>query len=409
MNSSVCEKFLRYVGIDTQSDPGSSTFPSTQKQLNLAKVLYQELKELGVSQVKLDEYGYVYGEIPTNCPERNLPVIGFVAHMDTSPDASGADIHWRLVENYDGGDIVLNKEKGIVLSPREFDSLSQYTGKTLIVTDGTTLLGGDDKAGVAEIMEMARRVLSGDMPHPTIKIAFTPDEEVGAGTDHFDVEGFGADLAYTVDGGEAGELEYENFNAASATVSIQGAGIHPGSAKNKMVNAQELAMEFHSLLPSWEKPEHTEGYEGFYHLNSIQGVMEKAVMTYIIRDHDREKFEARKRWMQAIAGYLNEKYPSHPITVCIEDSYYNMKEKLQEHMEVVHTMETAMRNVGVTPVIIPIRGGTDGARLSYMGLPCPNIGTGGHNCHGPMEYVVVESMEKTVEILMETVRLYSQA
>ncbi len=406
--SNVCEKFLRYVSVDTQSDPQSTTTPSSSKQLNLARMLEKELNEMGASNVKLDKYGYVYAEIPTNVPEKNLPVIGFVAHMDTSPDASGKDIKYRIIENYDCSDIVLNSEKNIVMKTSDFSSLLDHKGKTLIVTDGTTLLGADDKAGVAEIMQMAENLLSSDSERPTVKIAFTPDEEVGSGTDHFDVEGFGAALAYTVDGGALGSLAFENFNAATATVEINGIGIHPGSAKNKMLNSQEVAFEFHSMLPAFEKPEHTDGYEGFYHLNNITGAMERTFMTYIIRDHDRDIFEKRKAYIKNVADYLNKKYPSAPINLTVEDSYYNMKEVLNDHMEIVDTMKEAMANVGVEPIVTPIRGGTDGARLSFMGLPCPNICTGGYNCHGPFEYAVVESMKKTVEILMETVKLYSK-
>lgn len=406
--SNVCEKFLRYVAVDTQSDPQSSTSPSSAKQFDLAKLLKGELEAMGAKDVKLDEYGYVYAEIPTNVPEKNLPAIGFVAHMDTSPDASGKDVKYRIIKNYDCSDIVLNDEKNIVMKTSDFSSLLDHKGKTLIVTDGTTLLGADDKAGVAEIMQLAENLINSDFERPTVKIAFTPDEEVGAGTDHFDVEGFNASLAYTVDGGALGELEFENFNAATATVEINGIGIHPGSAKNKMLNSQEVAFELHSMLPAFKKPEHTEGYEGFFHLNNISGSMEKTSMIYIIRDHDREKFEELKQYMRNVADYLNAKYPSKPISLKIEDSYYNMKEILKDHMEIVDTMKEAMRNVGVEPLVMPIRGGTDGARLSFMGLPCPNICTGGYNCHGPFEYAVVESMEKTVEILTETVKLYSK-
>ncbi len=407
--SKVCERFLRYVSVDTQSDAQSTTSPSTSKQLNLSKMLKKELIEIGASNVELDKYGYVYAEIPTNVPERDLPVIGFIAHVDTSPDASGKDIKWRIVKNYDCSDIVLNSEKNIVMKVSEYDSLLSHRGKTLIVTDGTTLLGADDKAGVAEIMQMAENLIASNMPHPTVKIAFTPDEEVGAGTDHFDVEGFGASLAYTVDGGALGELEFENFNAATASVEISGIGIHPGSAKNKMLNSQEIAFEIHSMLPAEQKPEHTEGYEGFFHLNSMSGTMEKTFMTYIIRDHDKKRFEERKCYMQNVVEYINSKYPSKPVTLNIEDSYYNMKEIMLNHMDIVDKMKEAMINVGVEPIIMPIRGGTDGARLSFMGLPCPNICTGGYNYHGPFEYAVAESMEKTVEILMETVRIYSKA
>lgn len=406
--SKVCEKFLRYVAVDTQSDPDSATFPSSKKQFDLAVMLEKELNAMGASNVKLDEFGYVYAEIPTNCPEKTLPTIGFIAHMDTSPDASGKDIKPRIIENYDCTDIVLNDDKNIVMKTAEFTSLLDCRGKTLIVTDGTTLLGADDKAGIAEIMQLAEELLESDTPRPTVKIAFTPDEEVGAGSDHFDVEGFGADLAYTVDGGEIGSLSYENFNAATASVEITGIGIHPGSAKDKMLNSQEVAFELHSMLPAFEKPEHTENYEGFYHLNNISGSMEKTSMTYIIRDHDRAKFEERKAYFKRVADYLNAKYPSAPIALTVTDSYYNMKEIIEQHADIVDTMKEAMINTGVEPLVTAVRGGTDGARLSFMGLPCPNICTGGANCHGPLEYVVIESMDKTVEILRETVKLYSE-
>lgn len=405
----VIERFLKYVKIDTESAPGIEAFPSTEKQKNLANLLKIELEEMGAVSVKVDEYGYVYAEIPATLKRKiAVPVLGFIAHMDTSCAVSGKDVKPQIIENYDGTDICLNKEKGYFLKTKEFSEILRYVGDDLIVTDGTTLLGADDKAGIAEIMTMADTLLKHpEIEHGTIKIAFTPDEEVGRGADFFDVKGFGADYAYTVDGGALGELEYENFNAAGASVVIQGKSIHPGSAKGQMINAVLLAMEFQSMLPQAQSPAHTEGYEGFYHLDTITGTVESAKMDYIIRDHDKEKFEQKKQRMQKIAAYLNEKYGQNTIKLDIKDSYFNMKEKIEPHMHLIEHAKMAMEETGVQPCIVPVRGGTDGARLSYMGLPCPNLCTGGMNFHGRYEYISVQSMEKTVEILLAIIKQYS--
>mgnify|MGYP000851420494 FL=1 len=407
--SQVTERFLRYAAVDTQSADDMEQMPSTEKQRVLGHMLAEELKELGVSDVREDENGYVYGVIPSNLEEgHQAPALGFISHMDTAPAFSGTNVKPQIIENYDGEDICLNKDASIWLSANDFPEMKNYKGKTLITTDGTTLLGADDKAGVAEIMTMAAWFLSHpEEKHGRICIAFTPDEEVGRGADFFDVEGFGAEAAYTVDGGALGELEYENFNAASGHVTIQGKGIHPGSAKGKMKNALLIAMEFQALLPAFENPMYTEGYEGFYHLDHMEGDVEGAQMAYIIRDHDREKFEQKKAFFEKAAEFLNAKYGAGTVTAVVKDSYYNMKEKIEPHMELIHIAENAMRKNGVTPVISPVRGGTDGARLSYMGLPCPNLCTGGHNYHGKYEYVCVESMEQTVNILTEIVKSFA--
>lgn len=403
----VKDRFLKYVSIDTTSNPDSTTCPSTEGQLTLARMLTEEMTEMGLTDVICDENGYVFGTIPASVADYQGTVIGFIAHMDTSDAASGANIRPRIVENYDGGDIVLNEEKQIIMRTGDFSCLEQYKGQDLIVTDGLTLLGGDDKAGVAEILTAAEYLLAHpEIPHGTIRIGFTPDEEIGRGADLFNVEKFGADFAYTVDGGKAGELEYENFNAASAFVDFAGISIHPGSAKNKMINASLLAMEFQNMLPEAQKPEHTEGYEGFIHLDSVKGEVEHASSFYIIRDHDRALFEEKKQLMQRVADYMNQKYGSGTVTLRIEDSYFNMKEQILPHMHLIDSVIKACKNTDVTPEIIPIRGGTDGARLSFMGLPCPNIGVGGHNCHGRFEFVCIQSMEKCVEIIVELAKLY---
>lgn len=400
----VVERFLRYVKMDTQSDESSNTFPSTEKQKKFAACLAEELRTMGASQVKLDEeYGYVYAKIPATDGGNKKQVVGFIAHMDTSPETSGENVKPRIVENYDGKDILLQEEQQIILSPKQFPELLDYVGQSLIVTDGTTLLGADDKAGVAEIMTMAEYLISHpELEHGEIAIAFTPDEEIGAGVDYFDLKQFGADVAYTVDGGGIGELEYENFNAASAKIVVRGTNVHPGEAKNKMKHASLIAMEFEQSLPDAQKPSYTEGYEGFFHLTNMEGDVEKATLTYIIRDHDREKFEQRKDMIKHITHFLNQKYGEGTVTAMIEDSYYNMKEKIvPEHFCLVEQAIYCMEKVGIEPKVQPIRGGTDGARLSFMGLPCPNICTGGHNYHGRYEYCVVESMEKIVELLLE--------
>ena len=410
--SSVVEKFLRYVKIDTQSWSPSDTFPSTEKQKDLGRLLTKELQEMGASDVRFDEqYGYVYATIPSTLKEgKTAPVLGFIAHMDTSMAISGKDVKPRIVENYPGGDIVLNEALSIVMKADENPELAALIGKSLIVTDGTTLLGADDKAGVAEIMAMAEYLLAHpEIEHGTVRIGFTPDEEVGGGVDHFDVEGFGADYAYTVDGGALGELEYENFNASDVVLHVNGCSVHPGSAKGKMRNAILLAQEFQSLLPAHEAPEATEGYEGFYHPGTIQGNVEHVDVDYIIRDHDREKFEEKKAFFRKAAEFLNAKYGDGTIMVDMKDSYYNMKEKiLPENAHLIDNAVKAMEMEEVSPQIIPIRGGTDGARLSFMGLPCPNLCTGGQNCHGKFEYACIESMETTVKILLNIISLYAE-
>ena len=394
--TNVQERFLRYVAFDTQSDEASDTCPSTAKQKLLGAALVEEMKTMGISNPFMDDYGYVYGTIPGD-PE--LPTIGLIAHMDTSPDASGANIRAKVVE-YTGGDVCLNEEKGIFLSPKEYPSLKNHVGKHLIVTDGTTLLGADDKAGIAEIMTAAERVLAMNGKHATLKIGFTPDEEIGQGADRFDVKGFGAEYAYTADGGTLGEIEYENFNAASAKAVFRGLNIHPGSAKGKMVNSQLIAMEFQNLLPVEQRPEYTEGYEGFFHLLSMKGEVEKSELVYIIRDHDMEKFQEKKRIIQAAADFINAKYGAGTVDLTVKDSYFNMRKHIEPVMYVVDRAKEAMRQAGMNPVEVPIRGGTDGARLSYEGLPCPNLCTGGENYHGRFEYIPVEDMEKCVDMLV---------
>lgn len=403
----VTDRFLEYVKVDTQSQDDVENVPSTEKQRNLAEILVKELKEMGAENVRLSDHCYVYATIPSNS-KKKLPSIGFVAHMDTSNALSGKDVKPRIIKNYDGGEIVLNEKLNIRMDANAYPVLSLSEGKDLIVTDGTTLLGADDKAGVAEIMTMAETLLAHpEIEHGTIRIGFTPDEEVGRGVDFFDVEGFGADFAYTIDGGELGEIEYENFNAAAGKVQIQGVSIHPGSAKNKMVNALLLAMEFQNMLPANENPMYTENYEGFYMLNALEGTVDSARAVYIIRDHDKAQFEAKKARFLKIGEYLNEKYGAGTFKVEVKDSYYNMKEKIEPHMHLIDNAKRAMEEVGVTPVVVPIRGGTDGARLSYMGLPCPNLCAGGNNFHGRYEYVPVQSMEKIVEILLKIVEIYA--
>lgn len=401
--SKVIEKFLSYVKIDTQSDENSTACPTTAKQHNLAKLLVKELEEMGAEEITYDkEHCYVYATVPATDGCEDRPVLGFIAHMDTAPAVTGENVKPRIIENYDGKDIVLNDEKNIVMKVSDFPELTEYTGKRLIVTDGTTLLGADDKAGVAEIMTMAEQLLTrNDIPHGKIRVGFTPDEEVGAGADYFDVKLFGADYAYTVDGGKLGELEYENFNAAGAKVTFHGRSVHPGDAKNKMVNALLLAMEFQNMLPVFENPMYTEKYEGFYHLDLLSGSVEKAQAEYIIRDHDKDKFEKKKETFLKIGAYLNEKYGKDAVQIEMKDSYYNMREIIEQNMQLIENAKAAMEEVGVKPIVVPIRGGTDGARLSYMGLPCPNLCTGGHNFHGRFEYICADSMEKIVEILLK--------
>lgn len=393
----VVERFLHYVSFDTQSDENSSVCPSTPGQKTLGAELVKEMLEMGIQDAHMDEDGYVYGTIPG---DERLPTIGLIAHMDTSPDASGANIRAKIVE-YQGGDVCLNEEKGIFLREKDYESLKNHVGKHLIVTDGTTLLGADDKAGVAEIMAAAEKLLHSDKPHATLKIGFTPDEEIGRGADKFDVKGFGADYAYTADGGPVGEIEYENFNAAGAQATFHGLSIHPGSAKDKMVNAMLLAMEFQNLLPAAQRPEHTEGYEGFFHLVGMEGEVELAKLYYIIRDHDMEKFTEKKALMTAAADFINRKYGEGSCELTLRDSYFNMKQCIEPVMYVVDRAKKAMAAVGMDPREVPIRGGTDGARLSYEGLPCPNLCTGGENYHGRFEFIPVEDMEKCVNMLVE--------
>ncbi len=408
--SKVIDLFLEYVRLDTQSTEESNTTPSTLKQHMLAKLLVKQLTDMGAAEITYDEaHCYVYASIPAAREFEDAPVLGFIAHMDTSPAVSGAGVKPRIVNAYDGGDIVLNEAEGIVLKRADFPELSLYEGQDLIVTDGTTLLGADDKAGVAEIMAMAEYLLQNpQLPHGKIRIGFTPDEEVGAGTDYFDIALFGADFAYTVDGGRVGELEYENFNAAGAKVCVQGRSVHPGDAKGKMVNAILVLQEFQSLLPIYENPMYTEGYEGFYHLDSINGTVEEAAADYIIRDHSREKFEKKKKYFAQMGEFLNMKYGSGTVTVKIKDSYYNMREIMEQHMHLIANAKEAMEELSIVPIVQPIRGGTDGARLSFMGLPCPNLGTGGHNCHGKYEYACVQSMERNVELLIRIAGKYAE-
>ena len=401
------ERFLRYVAIDTQSDPDSETFPSSAKQLNLLNLLLEEMIGMGLTETEIDPNGYVMGTIPATPGLEEKPVIGFISHVDTSPEMSGADIQPRLIENYDGKDIRLNRD--LVMKVSEFPELAFFKGHTLITTDGTTLLGADDKAGVAEIMTMACWLMDHpEIAHGKIRIAFTPDEEIGRGVDYFNVEGFGARFAYTVDGGFEGELEYENFNAASAKVAIQGRNIHPGYAKDKMVNALHVACELDTMLPPAERPEHTEGYEGFYHLAAMSGSVEEASIEYIIRDHDRARFEARKHFMESAVALLNERHGEGVVELTLKDQYYNMKEMVEPYPELIEKAQQAMKLAGVTPIVRPIRGGTDGSRLSYMGLPCPNLFTGGMNFHGTFEYCSLDTMCKAVHTLLELAKLWGR-
>lgn len=402
------EKFLRYVKIDTQSDEKADSTPSTAKQHNLAALLAEELTCMGAEEITYDnEHCYVYASIPASAGYTDMVTIGFIAHMDTSPAVTGKDVKPRIVEKYDGKDILLNEEEKIVMRVADFPELAGYAGKDLIVTDGTTLLGADDKAGVAEIMAMAEYLLTHpEIRHGRIRIGFTPDEEIGAGVDHFDVKLFDADYAYTVDGGALGELEFENFNAAGAKLHVYGRSVHPGSAKGKMKNAILIAQEFQSLLPVFQNPMYTEGYEGFFHLDNICGNVEEVTADYIIRDHDRKLFEEKKEVFLRSAAFLNQKYGAGTVTVDMQDSYYNMREILKEHMDLVENAAELMRELGVVPKISPIRGGTDGARLSFMGLPCPNLCTGGENYHSRFEYACVQSMEKTTELLIRLAEKY---
>lgn len=401
------ERFLRYVAVDTQSDPESETFPSTAKQLTLLTLLLEEMLVMGLADVEIDPHGYVTGTIPATPGCEQKPVIGFISHVDTSPDMTGVEIKPQFVYDYDGEDIRLNES--LTMRVAEFPELSFFKGHTLITTDGTTLLGADDKAGIAEIMTAAEYLMAHpEIPHGTVRIGFTPDEEVGRGVDFFDVENFGANFAYTVDGGFEGELEYENFNAASAKIAVQGRNIHPGYAKDKMINALQVICEINALLPAAQRPEHTEEYDGFYHLVGMNGTVEQATSEYIIRDHSREKFEAKKSYLQSVVNLLEEKYGKGVISLTVKDQYYNMREMVEPHLEVIGRAEKAMRLAGVVPVVRPIRGGTDGSRLSYMGLPCPNLFTGGMNFHGKFEYCSVDTMCRACKTLVHLAKLWGE-
>lgn len=403
----ILDRFLRYVSVDTQSDENSESQPSSAKQLNLLKMLRDELNALGV-EASLDEYGYVMGTVPSNI-DRKVPVIGFIAHVDTSPDASGADIHPQIIGNYDGGDIALKGVPGLFLKPSEFPELLAHKGETLISTDGTTLLGADDKAGVAEIMNAVQYMVEHpEFKHGEIKIGFTPDEEIGRGVAKFDVKRFGAEYAYTMDGGEVGELEFENFNAASAKIHIQGRNVHPGYAKEKMKNAILIGIELNTLLPVQQRPEFTEGYEGFFHIISFKGSVEEADFGYIIRDHNRTKFEQKKETMRKCVEFINERYGEGTAVLELKDQYYNMRAQVEPYYFIVEKAVKAMEMEGITPRIQPIRGGTDGANLSFMGLPCPNIFAGGLNFHGKMEFVPLESIEKASKVVLNIISLYAE-
>lgn len=408
MKDEIISRFIAYAKVDTQSDEGSGTCPSTPGQLTLAQMLVDELKAIGMEEVTLDANGYVMATLPANT-DKEVPVIGFLAHLDTATDMTGAGVNPQIVESYDGGDIVLNKTGGIVLSPRDFPELSRYKGQTLITTDGTTLLGADDKAGIAEIMTaMHVLIRNPGLKHGKVRVAFTPDEEIGRGPHRFDVEAFGASYAYTMDGGPLGELQYESFNAASARIAIKGTNVHPGTAIGKMVHATKLAMELHGQLPATEAPEMTEGYEGFNHLTFMQGDVDKAQLRYIIRDFDRSRFDARKAELERIVRSMREKYGEDRIELELKDQYYNMRERIEPVMHVVDNAREAMEKLGIAPVIQPIRGGTDGSQLSYMGLPTPNLFTGGENYHGRYEYVSVDTMVLAVKTIIEIVQLYEQ-
>lgn len=400
------DKFLRYVSVETTSDPESETQPSSMRQFDLLKMLQKELQAMGI-KADLDEYGYVMATIPSNV-DKEIPAIGFIAHVDTSPDASGKDIKPQIIENYGGGDILLNAEKELYLKVSEFPEMKQYVGKTMITTDGTTLLGADDKGGVAAIMYAAQYMVEHpEFKHGEIKIGFTPDEEIGRGVAKFDVKKFGAKYAYTIDGGEIGELEYENFNAAAAKIHVQGSNIHPGYGKDKMVNSMLIAMELNNMLPVEQRPAFTQGYEGFFHLTDINGTVEETTMGYIIRDHDRAKFEAKKELMSSIVEFLNKKY-GNVVTLELKHQYYNMRQEVEPHYFIVEKAIKAIEMAGIKPKVQPIRGGTDGANLSFMGLPCPNIFAGGHNFHGKWEYVPLESMEKASEVILNIVKLFTE-
>ena len=402
----ILDRFLRYVAVDTKADPESETQPSAARELDLLKMLRDELVAMGV-EATLDEYGYVMASIPSNCGN-DVPAIGFIAHADTAPDAPGNDVKPQIIENYDGGEIELKGVPGLSLKPSEFPELLNYKGQTIITTDGTTLLGADDKAGIAEIMNAVQYIVEHpEFKHGDIKIGFTPDEEIGRGVVKFDVEKFGAKYAYTMDGGQIGELEYENFNAAGATIRIQGCNVHPGTAKGKMKNATLIAMELHGMLPVDQRPEYTSGYEGFYHLISFTGEVESATFSYIIRDHDMQLYEDKKAFIQKCVDFINEKYGAGTATLELKHQYYNMRKQVEPHYHIVEKAMKAIEMAGITPKVQPIRGGTDGANLSFMGLPCPNIFAGGHNFHGKMEYLPLQSMEKASEVILNIISLYA--
>lgn len=406
--SFLVEKFLEYVEIDTTPDSKSQSCPSSELQWNLAKIIVKDLEEIGLVNISLDKNGYIMGTLPSNT-EKNIPTIGFIAHMDTAPSFNGKEVKPRLIDNYDGNDIVLNSDLNIVMTVKDFPELKKYVNQRLIVTDGTTLLGADDKAGIVEIMTALKYLKENPtIEHGEIKIGITPDEEIGRGANLFDVEKFGAEFAYTVDGGEVGELEFENFNAASANVVIKGRDIHPGASKNKMINSMLLGMELNAMLPVNERPEYTEGYEGFFLLTNFKGTVELTEMDYIVRDHSKEKFAEKKELITNAVKYLQEKYRDGEIVLTLKDSYYNMKEMIEPVYHIVDLAKNAMVEVGVKPIIKPIRGGTDGARLSFKGLPCPNIFTGGHNFHGKFEFIPIESMEKSVKVILKIVEILSR-
>ena len=401
------ERLLSYVAVDTQSDPDAGCIPSTPGQFELARMVCGELEALGAEDIELTDHCHIYAKLPGNTP--GVPAVGFIAHLDTSPALSGKDIRPRVVSNYDGGDIVLNEETGCTLRIEEYPELKRYKGGSLVVTDGTTLLGSDDKSGITEIIGMLEYYAEHpELPHGDICVGFTPDEEIGHGTDCFDIERFGAKLAYTVDGADLGKISFENLNSAEARITVAGTSIHPGRGKNKMKNAALMAIELVNMLPAAETPSHTEGYEGFFHLNGISGDVELTVMDYIVRDHDMEKFLAKKEQMQKAAEYLNQKYGAGTIELIIKDSYFNMKELILPHMYLIDLAKEAMEELGIQPLISPIRGGTDGARLCYMGLPCPNLCTGGHNFHGKFEYIPIQSMEKMVELLLKITQKFAE-
>lgn len=404
------ERFIKYTTFDTTSSAANEDeTPSSASQRVFAEYLLKELRDLGVDNSYIDDKSFVYAAIPATKGKENKPKIGFIAHLDTVEDVSGKDIKANIVKNYDGKDIVLNKEKNIIFSAKDFSNLNKYIGSDLIVTDGTTLLGADDKAGIAEIMTMIETIMKDKtIEHGEIKIAFTPDEEIGSGIDYFNVEDFNADFSYTIDGGELGEIEYENFNAASCNVIVNGVNVHPGYAKNKMKNAILLGVEFNNMLPQNERPEHTENYEGFYHLSSISGNEEKAKLEYIIRDHDKSKFENKKEFIKNVCEFLNKKYGENTFEIELKDSYYNMKEKILPHMHLIENAKKAFNECGIKERIVPIRGGTDGARLSFRNLPCPNLSTGGENAHSRFEYISIQSLEKMTEVLLKIIDIYSK-